>query len=197
MHCASEIHMQAAKRIVRYIKGTIDFGIKFKQVQNFHFHGFSDSDWAGYVDDMRSTSGYCFSFGSGFFSQCSKKQDIVTQSTAEAEYIATATVANQALWIRKLLTYLNMEQTGSTQVFVDSQAAISIASNPVFHGKTKRFKIKFYFLREIQHDGEVTLIHCKTKVQNADILTKALLRARFEFLRKRLGVCSSQVKEEC
>ncbi|RVW60650.1 Copia protein [Vitis vinifera] len=115
-------------------------------VQNFHFHGFSDSDWVGSVDDMRSTS---------------------------------------ALWIRKLLTDLNMEQTGSTQVFVDNQAAISIASNPVFHGRTKHFKIKFYFLREIQHDGEVTLVHCKLEVQNVDILTKALPRAR-NFLEKDL-----------
>ena len=90
-----------------------------------------------------------------------------------------------------------MEQIGSIQVFVDSQVAISIASNLVFHGRTKHLKIKFYFLREIQHDGKVTLVHCKTKVQNADVLTKALPRARFEFLRKRLGVCSSQVKEEC
>lgn len=90
MHCASEIHLQAAKRVVRYIKGT---------------------------------SGYCFSFGSGFFFWCSKKQDIMLQSTAETEYIVVA-VANQALWIRKLLTDLNMEQTGSTQIFVDNQAAI-------------------------------------------------------------------------
>ena len=79
-----------------------------------------------------------------------------------------------------------MEQIGSTQVFVDNQATISIASNPIFLGRTKHFKIKFYFLREIQHDGEVTLVHYKTEVQNVDILTKALLRARFEFLRKRL-----------
>ena len=73
MHCASEIHLQAVKHIVRYIKGTIDFDIKFKRVQNFHFHGFSSSDWVGCVDDMRSTSDYCFSFGSGFFSLYSKK----------------------------------------------------------------------------------------------------------------------------
>ncbi|RVW99438.1 putative mitochondrial protein [Vitis vinifera] len=66
MHCANEIHLQAAKDIMRYINGTIDFGIKFKQVQNFHFHGFFYSDWVGCVDDMRSTSGYCFSFGSAF-----------------------------------------------------------------------------------------------------------------------------------
>ena len=90
-----------------------------------------------------------------------------------------------------------MEQTRGTQVFNDNQVVISIASNLIFHGKKKHFKIKFYFLREIQHDGEVTLVHCKKKLQNVDILTKALPRARFEFLRKRLGVCSSQVKEEC
>ena len=120
----------------------------------------------------------------------------MAQSTTKVEYIAAA-AANQGLWIRKLLTDLNMEQTGSTQVFVNNQATISIASSPVFHGRTKHFKIKFYFLREIQHDGEVTLVHCKLEVQNADILTKALPRARFEFLKKRLGVCSSQVKEEC
>ena len=90
-----------------------------------------------------------------------------------------------------------MEQTRGTQVFNDNQVVISIASNLIFHGKTKHFKIKFYFLREIQHDGEVTLVHFKKKVQNVDILTKDLPRARFEFLRKRLGVCSSQVKEEC
>ena len=89
-----------------------------------------------------------------------------------------------------------MEQTRGTQVFNDNQVVISIASNLIFHGKTKHFKIKFYFLREIQHDGEVTLVHFKKKVQNVDILTKDLPRARFEFLRKRLGVCSSQVKEE-
>ena len=74
MHWASEIYLQAAKRIVRYIKGTIDFGIKFKQVQNFHLHGFYDSDWAGCVDDMRSILGYCFSFGSVVISWCSKNR---------------------------------------------------------------------------------------------------------------------------
>ena len=73
MHCASEIHFQATKRVIRYVKGTMDYGIKFSQVQSFNFHGFSNSDWAGYVDDMRSTSGYCFSFGSGVFSWSSKK----------------------------------------------------------------------------------------------------------------------------
>ncbi|KAH9715909.1 hypothetical protein KPL71_021251 [Citrus sinensis] len=82
MHCASEIHFQAAKRILRYFKGIIDYGIRFSQVKNFNLHGYSDSDWAGCVDDMKSTSGYCFSFGSGIFPWCSKKQEVIAQSTA-------------------------------------------------------------------------------------------------------------------
>ncbi|RVW82656.1 Retrovirus-related Pol polyprotein from transposon RE1 [Vitis vinifera] len=133
MHCASEIHFQAAKRVIRYVKGTVDYGIKFSQVQSFNFHGFSDSDWAGCVDDMRSTLGYCFSFGSGVFSWSSRKQEVVAQSTAEAEYIAAVAAVNQALWLRKLLTDLDMKQEVSTKVFVDNQATISIANDPVFH----------------------------------------------------------------
>ncbi|CAJ2637049.1 unnamed protein product [Trifolium pratense] len=99
-HCASEIHFQAAKRILRYVKGTVDYGIRFNQVQNFRLLGYSDSDWAGCVDDMRSTSGYCFTLGSGVFSWCSKKQEVIAQSTAEAEYIAAVAAVNQTLWIR-------------------------------------------------------------------------------------------------
>ena len=84
MHCASEVHLQAAKRVIRYVKGTLDYGIMYSHSHNFKLHGYSDSDWAGCIDDMRSTSGYCFSFGSGVFSWCSKKQEVVAQSTAEA-----------------------------------------------------------------------------------------------------------------
>ncbi|XP_061374817.1 uncharacterized mitochondrial protein AtMg00810-like [Gastrolobium bilobum] len=81
MHCTTEMHLKAAKRVVRYIKGTIDFGVEFKKSQDFKLLGFSNSDWGGSVDHMKSTSGYCFSLGSGSFSRCSKKQDIVAQST--------------------------------------------------------------------------------------------------------------------
>ena len=197
MHCASEIHFQAAKRIVRYIKGTIDYGLKFCQVKNSILHGYSDSDWANCVDDMRSTSGYCFSFGSAIFLWSSKKQEVIAQSTAEAEYVVASAAVNQAIWIRKLMVDLQMEQKESTQILVDNQAAIAIAKNPVFHGKTKHLKLKLYFLREVQREGEIQLIYCKTENQNADILTKPLPQAKYEFFRQRLGVCSFRAKEEC
>ena len=98
---------------------------------------------------MRSTTGYCFSFGSRIFSWCSKKHEVIAQSTTEAEYVAVVAVVNQVLWIMKLMTNLHMEQEDSTQLFVDNQTAISIANDPVFYGKTKHFKIKFYFLKEV------------------------------------------------
>ena len=116
---------------------------------------------------MRSTSGYCFTFGSGFFSWCLKKQEIVAQSTAEAEFIAATVTVNQAIWLRKILSDLNMEQEKSTKILVDNQATIDISHNPVFYGKTKHFNIQLFFLREVQKDGDVILLYCKTEDQVA------------------------------
>lgn len=190
MHCATETHMKAAKRVVRYIKGTIEFGVKFEKSEELKLLGFSDSDWGGSVDDMKSTSGYCFSIGSGVFSWCSKKQDTVAQSTAEAEFIAATAASNQAIWLRKILSDLQLKQWTNTEILVDNQAAIAISNNPVFHGKTKHFKIKLYFLREVQKDGEIVLVYCKSTNQLADIFTKPLPASKFEELRMKLGVCS-------
>ena len=197
MHCASELHFKAAKRVLRYIKGTTNFGVTFRRSNEVSLHGFSDSDWAGSCDDMKSTSGYLFNLGSGNFSWNSKKQDVVAQSTAKAEYIAAAAAVNQALWIRKILEDLKFDQEDGTIINVDNQAAISISNNPVFHGKTKHFKIKYHFLREVQSNKEVVLVHCKTEDQLADILTKALPKSRFEELREKIEVGIKRSKEEC
>ena len=197
IHCASELHLTTAKRVLRYIRGTIEYGVKFGRCQNFKLCGFSDSDWAGSVDDMKNTSGFCFNFGSGAFSWCSKKQEVVAQSTAEAEFIAATAAVNQALWLKKLMHDLNMEQKDNTEIFVDNQAAIAISNNPVFHGKTKHFNIKLFFLREVQQNGEATLVYCKSEDQLADLFTKPLPLSKFELLRQKIGVCSTKSKEEC
>ncbi|XP_022889020.1 uncharacterized protein LOC111404445 [Olea europaea var. sylvestris] len=96
MHCVSEWHLKTAKRVIRYVKGTCDFGLKFTKSKEFKLVGFSDSDWRGSIDDMRSTSGYCFTLGSGVISWSSKKQETVAQSTAEAEFIAATATVHQA-----------------------------------------------------------------------------------------------------
>ena len=101
MHSPSQTHLGAAKRALRYIRGTTDYGLWFSKNESEKLKGYADSDWAGSSDDAKSTSGYMFSLGSGVFSWNSKKQDVVAQSSAEAEYISAAAAANQAIWLRK------------------------------------------------------------------------------------------------
>ncbi|XP_048234366.1 secreted RxLR effector protein 161-like [Ricinus communis] len=103
MHSPSQTHLCAAKRVLRYLKGTLDEGIWYNRHKNIILEGYVDSDCAGSVDDSKSTTGYIFLFGNGAFSWNSKKQDVVAQSSTEAEYIAAATTVNQALWINKIL----------------------------------------------------------------------------------------------
>lgn len=191
MHCPSELHLRAAKRVIRYIKGTTDFGVKFKRSKEFKLVGFSDSDWGGSIDDMKSTFGYCFTLGSGVFSWSSKKQEIVAQFTAKAKFIVATATVNQAILLRKILLDLDMKEKEKTKIHVDNQAAIAISQNPVFHGKTKHFDTKLFFLREVQKEGIITLVYCKSEDQLADLFMKPLPISKFESLRSRLGVCSS------
>ncbi|XP_015168566.1 uncharacterized mitochondrial protein AtMg00810-like [Solanum tuberosum] len=199
MHSPRDTHFTAAKRVLRYIKGTSKFGIFFPTSAEVTMNliGYSDSDWGGGVDDSRSTSGYLFCLGTSCFSWSSRKQETTAQSTAEAEYIAAASAVNQAIWLRKMLKDLGYEQTEATKIMCDNSSAVSISKNPVFHGRTKHIKIKFHFIREVQQSNEVLLVHCSSQNQLADIFTKSLPKERFEDLRQRIGVCHKNAKEEC
>ena len=106
----------------------------------------------------------------------------MAQSTAEAEFVAATAAVNQALWLKKILIDLYMEPTGSIEVLVDNQAAIAISHNPVFHGKSKHFNIKFFLLREVQKDGDVIFVYCKTKEKWVNLFTKPLPVSKFELL---------------
>ncbi|XP_069152725.1 secreted RxLR effector protein 161-like [Solanum lycopersicum] len=111
MHSPRDTHLTAAKRVLRYIKGTSKFGIFFPtSVEvNMNLIGYSNTDWGGGVDDSRSTSGYLFCLGTSYFSWISRKQETTAQSTAEAEYIVVASVVNQAIWLRKMMKGLGHE----------------------------------------------------------------------------------------
>ncbi|KAL0301339.1 UNVERIFIED_CONTAM: Retrovirus-related Pol polyprotein from transposon RE2 [Sesamum radiatum] len=115
MQSSSQVHYAAAKRILRYLRGTKDFGIWYKSTNDAKLVGYTDSDWAGSVDDMKSTSGYTFSLGSGIFTWASKKQATVAQSSAEAEYIAAAATSNQATWLRRILEDMREKQESPRQ----------------------------------------------------------------------------------
>ena len=109
---------------------------KFTRSKDFKLVGFSDSDWEGSIDDLRSTSGYCFTLGYGVFSWCSKKQETVAQSTTEAEFVVATVAVNQALWLRKILIDLNLEQKESTEILVDNCHNLFLGS------RTKKKKIQ-------------------------------------------------------
>ncbi|RVX12855.1 Retrovirus-related Pol polyprotein from transposon RE1 [Vitis vinifera] len=159
--------------------------------------GYADSDWAGSVDDMKSTSGYVFTIGSGVICWNSRKQEVVAQSTTEAEYISLAAAANQAIWLRKLLADLGQEQSSPTELYCDNKSAISITQNPVQHGRTKHINVKFHSIREAEKNSLVKLHYCSTDEQLADIMTKGLPKSRLEFLRLKLGMSKANLKEEC
>ncbi|WRX23007.1 Reverse transcriptase [Theobroma cacao] len=163
MQSPSQDHLKAVKRIIRYVKGTVYFGLRYLKDESFEVVGHGDSDWAGSIDDSNSTGGYCFSLSSAVFSWNSKKQEIVAQSSAMAEYIATAAAAaKQAQWLKKVLTNLGVVQTKGILLNVDNQSAIAMAKNPVLHGKTKHIRVKFHALRDAMKNNETAMLPIKT-----------------------------------
>eukprot|EP00253_Pinus_taeda_P003667 PITA_03667 len=195
-----EAHCQAAKRILRYVKGTKMFEILYNVSEHSDLVGYTDSDWAGSVDDRKSTSGYVFHMGSGAISWASKKQSIVALSTAEAEYVAATATTCQAVWMRRMLRSLGQEQAKATMIFCDNISAIALSNNSVFHKRTKHIDTRFHYIRELVNNGEIVLEHCRSQEQVADILTKPLDQKSFEFLRKCLGMTecpAGEIKGEC
>ncbi|KAK9750670.1 hypothetical protein RND81_02G212500 [Saponaria officinalis] len=192
MESPKETHLLAAKRILRYLRGTTDFGLFYCKGAKSELFGFCDSDYAGDLDDRKSTSGYAFMLGSATISWCSKKQPIVTLSTTEAEFVAAATCASQALWLRNILEELQFKQKYSTKLFCDNSSAIKLSKNPGFHGKCKHIDVRYHFLRNLSKEGVIDLVFCKSTDQVADIFTKPLTVDSFEKFRKLLGVCTMQ-----
>ncbi|CAL1410462.1 unnamed protein product [Linum trigynum] len=178
----------AGKRILRYIKGTIDHGLFYTKSVNFKLVGYCDSDWAGDMDDRKSTTGFVFFLGDTAFTWSSKKQAIVTLSTCEAEYVAATSCACHAIWLRKLLKKLNMTQEESTEIYVDHKSALALAKNPVFHDRSNHIDTRYHFLRECVEQKEVMLKYVKTEDQIADIFTKPLKQDVFVKMRMLLGV---------
>jgi len=188
MQNPSQIHLGIRKRILRYLQGTKEYSIWYKSTSNPTLLGYTNSDWAGSVDDMKSTLGYAFSLGSGIFSLASKKQATVAQSTAEAEYVAATEATSQAIWLRRILKDMGEKQSGPTTINCDNKSTITMTKNHVHHSRTKHIAIKYHFIREAETNMEIRLEYCPTEDQIADTFTKVLPRPRFELLRTMLGV---------
>ncbi|KAA3467574.1 pleiotropic drug resistance protein 3-like [Gossypium australe] len=139
MHCCNESHFKATKRVLRYIKGTLSYGMLFSKAEHLQLVGYTDSDWVGSMDDMKSTSGYVFSLGSAMFCWSSRKQSLVAQSKAKVEYVAAV---NQAIWLRKIMSDLNLDVHGAIKIYCDNKSVVAIAKKSYFSWENQAFQHK-------------------------------------------------------
>ena len=188
-----ESHVLAVKRIFRYLKGTMDYGLWYPKGNELTLIAYTDADWAGSVDDRKSTSGAAFYLGDCLVSWMSKKQSSVTLSTSEEEYIAATTYYTQVLWMKQTLQDIQVNYEEPISILCDNTSAISIYKNLVMHSKTNHIPIKYHFLREHVIEKQVKLEYVGTKEQVADVFMKPLPRETFEYLRDILGVIPALV----
>ncbi|GJV33076.1 hypothetical protein Tco_1393476 [Tanacetum coccineum] len=174
-------HLNAVKRIFRYLKGRPKLGLWYPKDSPFILEAFSDSDYAGASLDRKSTTGGCQFLGSRLISWQCKKQTVVANSTTEAEYIAASHCCGQVLWIQnQMLDYgYNFMQT---KIHVDNESAICVVKNPVYHSKTKHIEIRHHFIRDSYEKKLIEMVKIHTDYNVADLLTKAFDVTRFQFL---------------
>ena len=182
-------HYRRALHILRYLKQTVDLGIRYggaEVVQKNVLTAFCDADYAGCVDSRKSTSGYVFHLNGGPVSWLSKLQSTVALSTTEAEYVAVAACACDAVFLRGLLEDYTIGQGEPTLIWEDNHGCLQLTKDEVFHSRTKHIAIRHHKIRELVRDGEVAVQYCRTEEMVADILTKPLPKGPFERLRARL-----------
>ena len=175
------------KRIVRYLIHTPNFGIWYPKRASFDLVGYSDSDYAGDKVDRKSTSGTCQFLGRSLVSWSSKKQNSVSLSTAEAEYIAAGSCCAQLLWMTQTLKDYGI-YVKHVPLLCDNESAIKIAHNPVQHSRTKHIEVRHHFIRDHVAKGDINLKHVRTNKQLADIFTKPLDEKVFCRLRGELNI---------
>ncbi|XP_021321767.1 uncharacterized protein LOC110437611 [Sorghum bicolor] len=162
MHDPRETHLVAAKRILRYLQGTLSHGLVIPRTAPTQLRVYTDADWAGCPDTRRSTSGYAVYLGGNLVSWSSKRQPTVSQSSAEAEYRAVANGVAEATWLRQLLQELHHPLDSACLIYCDNVSACYLSTNPVQHQRTKHVEIDLHFVRERVAMGAVRVLHVPT-----------------------------------
>jgi len=192
MHDPRPVHWKAVKRILRYLKGTQHYSLTYGVGQPSHFHGYTDSNWANDKGDRRSVCGYVFFLHGGAINWRARKQQSVALSSVEAEYVAAAEAARDAVHWRSFLSDLGCDDTlqlpGPSTIHCDNQGAISLSKNPEHHDRSKHIDIAYHWIREKVAKGVIHLEYLNTKSMIADVLTKPLARDKHTELVRGMGV---------
>ncbi|KMT06637.1 hypothetical protein BVRB_7g158040 [Beta vulgaris subsp. vulgaris] len=183
-----QAHWDAAIRVVRYLKGTPGQGLLLSSASELTLQGWCDSDWAACPITRRSLSGWLVFLGHSPISWKTKKQHTVSLSSAEAEYRSMSALTCELKWLKGLLLSLGVHHPKAIPLFCDSQSALHIANNPVFHERTKHIEVDCHFVRDAIQDGLIAPSYVSTTEQLADIFTKALGKSQFDLLMSKLGI---------
>ncbi|GJX24324.1 ribonuclease H-like domain-containing protein [Tanacetum coccineum] len=175
MHDPREPHLAALKRILRYVQGTLEFGLQLYASSESSLVAYSDADWAGCPATRRSTSRYCVFLGNNLLSWSSKRQHALSHSSAEAEYRGVANVVAETAWLRNLLRELHTPLLSATLVYCDNVSVVYLSANPVQHQRTKHIEIDIHFVRDMVSMGHVRVLYVPSRYQYADIFTKGSL----------------------
>ncbi|GKB37360.1 ribonuclease H-like domain-containing protein [Tanacetum coccineum] len=179
MHDPREPHLSALKRILRYVQGTMNYGLQLFSSSTTDLVAYSNADWAGCPTTRRSTSGYCVFLGNNLLSWFAKRQPTLSRSGAEAEYRGVANAVAETCWLRNLLRELHTPLSSATLVYCDNVSTVYLSANPVQHQRTKHIEIDIHFVRDLVVAGQVRVLHVPSRYQFADIFTKRLPSALF------------------
>lgn len=173
LHAPTEAHLASVKRIIRYLQGTLGFGLTYSRGDT-EIIAYSDSDWGGDHNTGRSTTGFIVYLGHNPVSWCAKKQAAVSRSSTEAEYWALANTAAEVSWIQQVMCDLHVFIPSPPLIYCDNLSSIALGSNAVFHSKIKSLETDYHYVRERVQNGSLILQYIPTQEQTADILTKGL-----------------------
>lgn len=184
--CYDSTHWSAAKRILKYLKGTSHLGLTYKKTGR-PIYGYVDADWGNCTIDHRSFTGYAFVLSGCPIAWASRKQRTVALSSVEAEYMALTEAAKEAYHLKQLLPEFD-QKTAGIKVYCDSNGARKLAENPVFHSRTKHIDVRHHFVRDAVEDEIIKIEYLETNDMAADTLTKGLPRSKHERCLKLLGI---------
>ncbi|XP_073392467.1 secreted RxLR effector protein 161-like [Physcomitrium patens] len=178
MHGPGSARIRACKHTFRYLRGTLAHYIEYRRSVSTPapLYGFSDADWAGELDERRSTSGYCFILSEAVIGWSSTRHRSTALSSIETEYMAMATAASELDWLRQLLHDLHQTETLKypTEIHCDNQSALALVDTTKFHSRTKHIAIRYHFIRQLANLQKFKLRHCSTHHMRADLFTKSL-----------------------